>query len=271
MPAPGPPETIRRRIALTFVSSPVPSRFAIVIPAYNEEAYLPPTLKAARAAIADAAPSRGEIIVVDNNSTDSTAAVAREHGADRVVFEPVNQISRARNTGARAAMERADCVHLVFVDADTILPSELLRQALAALEFGGVCAGGAITVADAPLPRHVERLLAIWNWCADRFGMAAGSFVFCRRDAFESVGGFDEKVYAGEEVWLSRRLKRWGRKRALTFRVLAEPPIVTSGRKGQWFSGREFAQQLALLLFCPWATRSRKLCRLWYRRPASSP
>jgi glycosyltransferase involved in cell wall biosynthesis len=39
------------------------------------------------------------VIVVDNNSTDATAELARRGGA-RVVFEPVNQIARARNAGA---------------------------------------------------------------------------------------------------------------------------------------------------------------------------
>ncbi len=248
----------------------MPSRFALIIPAYNEEAYLPATLAAAREAMAGVADFPGDLIVVDNNSTDRTAALAREHGADRVVFEPVNQISRARNTGARAALENPDCAFLVFLDADTHLPPELLQQALAALQSGETCAGGAVTVSADPLPFYVDWLLATWNWWARTLGMAAGSFVYCRRDAFEAVGGFDEKVYAGEEVWLSHRLRRWGRRRGMAFRVLAEPPIVTSGRKGAWFSGWDFARQLALLFFCPWATRSRRLCGMWYRRPEPS-
>lgn len=246
----------------------MPPRYSVIIPAYNEEAYLPATLRSLREAMAAVA-EPGEVIVVDNHSTDRTAAVATEHGADRVVFEPVNQISRARNAGARAAAATSD--RLVFLDADTHLPASLLSQALERLAAGDTCGGGAITVADQPMPFHVERLLAAWNWWARRLGMAAGSFVWCRRDAFEAIGGFDETVYAGEEVWLSRRLRRWGKSRGLRFRVLSDPPIVTSGRKSEWFSGWDFTRQLAVLMLCPWATRSKRLCSMWYTRPSPPP
>ena len=76
-------------------------RFSVIIPAYNEEKYLPAALSAVNKAI-ETAPMVGEVVVVDNNSTDRTAAIAAELGA-RVVFEPVNQISRSRNAGAKAA------------------------------------------------------------------------------------------------------------------------------------------------------------------------
>ena len=75
---------------------------SIVIPAYNEEKLLPRTLQSVQAA-AGAFTAAGwtfELIVCDNNSTDGTALLARAGGA-RVVFEPLNQIARARNTGAR--------------------------------------------------------------------------------------------------------------------------------------------------------------------------
>lgn len=247
------------------------TRYAIIIPAYNEEAFLPATLAAARKAMSALPGAQGTVIVVDNHSTDRTAEVAREHGADRVVYESFNQIARARNTGAREASTHPDCRHLIFVDADTLLSGNLLVQAMDCLESGETVAGGAITVSDTPLPLHVDRLLAAWNWFARHLGMAAGSFVFCRRDAFEAVGGFDERVYAGEEVWLSRRLRRWGKPRGLGFRVLSDPPIVTSGRKSEWFSAWDFSRQILLLALCPWTTRSKALCSLWYHRPSSPP
>ena len=76
--------------------------YAVVIPAYNEASHLPATLAAVGEAMRQI-PQHGVLIVVDNNSTDATAAVAKAHGAT-VVFEPHNQISRARNAGARAAI-----------------------------------------------------------------------------------------------------------------------------------------------------------------------
>lgn len=243
------------------------ARYAIIVPAYNEEAYLTDTLVAAREAMNAAPGQEGTLIVVDNHSTDRTAEIAARQGADHVVYEEINQIARARNTGARKAGEDEACDYYVFVDADTHLPGELLATALDALETGETVAGGAITASDTPLPFHVERLLATWNWFARRIGMAAGSFVFCRRDAFDEIGGFDERVYAAEEVLLSRKLRRWGKRRGQKFRVLSEPPIVTSGRKSEWFSAWDFARQVAILMLCPWATRSKTLCSMWYQRP----
>jgi len=87
-------------------------RVSIVVPAFNEEKLIAQSLAAIRAASAAFA-QRGwdvELIVCDNNSTDATAALAREAGAS-VVFEPLNQISRARNAGAahaRGAVRAAD-------------------------------------------------------------------------------------------------------------------------------------------------------------------
>ena len=70
---------------------------AVLIPCYNEELTIRGVVESFRAQLPGA-----RILVFDNNSTDRTAAIARAAGA-RVVFEPVNQISRARNAGAAAA------------------------------------------------------------------------------------------------------------------------------------------------------------------------
>lgn len=236
--------------------------YAIVIPAYNEEAYLADTLRAARAAMAEQE-TDGELIVVDNNSTDATAEVARAHGVDRVVFEAHNQIARARNAGAEAS--RAE--RLVFIDADTRVEGATLREALDRLSSGRFIGGGARIVMDQPVSAMVNWLLTNWNGVAARFGYAGGSFFFCRRDGFDAVGGFDESVYAGEEVWLARRLKAWGRRGKLAFHVISDPPVVTSGRKSDWFSTGDFVRQLGVIFLFPWATRSRRFCSIWYDRP----
>src|SRR5262245_38553359 len=81
----------------------------------------------------------GEVIVVDNNSNDRTAQIAAEAGA-RVVREPFNQISRARNAGARAATGD----HFLFLDADTLPTHVLLGSALTRLLSGLYVGGGAI-------------------------------------------------------------------------------------------------------------------------------
>lgn len=239
--------------------------YSIVLPAYNEEALLPATLERLRDAMATA-PLRGEIVVCDNNSTDGTARAAEAAGA-RLVFEPVNQISRARNAGARAARGR----FLVFVDADSLVPAPLLREALGALASGRACGGGAALRMEGVNGGGAGRMVWLWNAVSSGRRLAAGSFVFVLREAFEAVGGFSERVYASEEIWLSRALGRWGRQHALPFVILRDHPVLTSGRKARWYPAPVLlAVMLGFVLF-PFLVRSRRYCWLWYRRPAGSP
>jgi glycosyltransferase involved in cell wall biosynthesis len=236
--------------------------YSIIIPAYNEAEFLPRTLESARRAMAQIRPA-GEIIVVDNNSTDDTAALAARAGA-RVVPETINQISRARNAGARAARGR----YLVFLDADTLLSTELLDKALALLGGGACCGGGVRVVGDETLPFIPTQLLALWNGISRCCNWAAGCFLFCLREGFEAVNGFSEKVYASEEIWFSRRLRDWGRSRRMQFEIIDDPPIVTSMRKLQWHSLPHMLGYLTLFTLFPPAVRFRRLCRPWYERPA---
>lgn len=234
--------------------------YSIIIPAYNEEELLPATLGAVDAAMM-AAGAPGEVIVVDNNSTDATARIAGERGA-RVVFEPVNQIARARNAGAAAA--KGDI--LVFLDADTILPPEVLQQALANMAAGGCCGGGALIqmgTASRPIARALVRL---WTWLSVRNRWAAGCFVYCSKDGFDAAGGFTEKVYVSEEIWFSRSLGKWGRGRGRAFKIITAPRVRTSDRKLRDQPLRLFFTSLVLLFF-PFAIRFRFFCGHWYRRP----
>jgi glycosyltransferase involved in cell wall biosynthesis len=154
----------------------MPVDYSIIVPAYNEEALLAETLGQLKVAMAGQ-PLTGELIVVDNNSTDRTGEIARGLGAN-VVFEPINQISRARNAGARSAHGR----YLVFVDADTKIAPELLRQALSNLESGRYCGGGAVVALDTGVDRVARLGLRLWNWLSLWLGLAAGCFFYCRRD-----------------------------------------------------------------------------------------
>jgi len=237
--------------------------YSIVVPAYNEEALLPRTLASLAEAMA-ATNATGEIVVCDNNSTDLTAERARAAGA-RVVFEPVNQISRARNAGARAARGR----FLVFVDADTIVAPELLEAALDLLQSARVCGGGSTVRLEGADPDGLAAAaIRSWNRLSRWRRLAAGSFVFVTREAFEAVGGFSERVYASEEIWLSRAVRRWGAARGLEFAILDEHPALTSNRKSDWYPAAVLLGSALLILVFPWAVCSRRLCWLWYRRPA---
>ena len=97
---------------------------SLIIPAYNEEAYLGACLDAVMANIADRAL---EIIVVDNNSTDGTKAVVERYPAVTYAFEPEKGITRARQRGFLTA--RGDI--LAYVDADTHPPAGWIETARA--------------------------------------------------------------------------------------------------------------------------------------------
>lgn len=234
--------------------------YSLIIPAYNEEEMLPSTLAAVREAMS-AQPQHGELIVVDNNSSDRTAEIAAANGA-RVVFEAHNQIARARNAGAAASVGRM----LIFLDADTCLPPELLSAALARLESGAIIGGGATIRFDKPQGAIGEACLRLWTWMSIRFRWAAGSFVYARRDGFEAIGGFSPQVYAGEEILFSRQLARWGRKRGLKVEVIPAPPVITSARKFEWHPPWKVALTHLLLGLFPPLVRSRRFCRFWYER-----
>ncbi len=236
-------------------------QYSIIIPAYNEEAHLPGTLASVKAAMA-MVPEPGEVVVVDNNSTDRTAAVAQENGA-RVVFEPINQISRARNAGAKAAQG----AWFVFLDADTLLPAGLLVRAIENLRSGHIAGGGALMEMDQVLAPRYQRVVNIWTWVSRKLQWAAGSFVYCTREGFEAVGGFSLKVYAGEEVFFSHAYKRWARRQGRTFRIVESPRVLTSARKMQWYSPAQLLGLLVMMTLCPMSVRSKRLCSFWYRRP----
>src|SRR5258705_8374818 len=91
-------------------------KFSVIIPAYNEERYLPRLLNSIE--VARGKYSRGrdeiEVIVGDNDSTDATAEIAAAHGA-QVVHVAKRRIGAARNGAAQAARGEILC----FIDADS--------------------------------------------------------------------------------------------------------------------------------------------------------
>jgi glycosyltransferase involved in cell wall biosynthesis len=234
--------------------------YSVIIPAYNEEELLPGTLSALRGAMEALETHRGEVLVTDNDSSDRTAEVARDAGAC-VVFEEHRQIARARNVGGASARGR----FLIFLDADTRVNAALLRQTLGALEAGA--AGGGTRMGFDPRPeRSIHRMAALWNLISRRLRWACGAYVFCRREAFEAIGGFDQRYYASEEIHFSRALKRWGHAHGMHVTILEEP-ISTSTRKLEWFGPKVLLISLLRAALRPGRLRSRDGCHLWYERP----
>ena len=234
---------------------------SIIIPAFNEERLIEHCLQSISASLAENCKPgfTSEIIVVDNNSTDNTANLARQAGA-RVVFEPINQIGRARNTGA--AVATGDW--LLFVDADSILSPGLLADILRLIE-DGKSAGCGSTVRMQGLPWWAHWILQLWTRISILFRWAAGALVVCRTDAFRDVGGFNQELYAADEIGLSQQLKKWGRQRGLQFVILTRHPLETSSRKVLLYSGREMAGQILRVILHPRRSlQDRKQLPIWY-------
>jgi len=236
-------------------------RVSVIVPAFNEEQGLAASLGSIRHAmgVLDAAGWSSELIVCDNNSTDRTAAIAREEGA-KVVFEPVNQISRARNTGAACATGG----WLIFVDADSHPSRGLFADVLHVLQDGRCIAGGSTICFDAP-----DRVLAVvgwsWNTISRRMRWAAGSFMFCEAAAFREAGGFSQELYATEEIDLFRRLKRIARRRGRTIEILRHHPLVTSARKMRLYTWREALRFIRRTVVLRGRTlKSAQECFSWY-------
>ena len=205
----------------------------------------------------------GEVVVCDNNSSDATAAIAAAAGA-RVVFEANNQFWPAPATpapGPRAAATWSS-------STPTPRLADLLRRAVEAMAQGGA-AGGGSTMAMELYGRHTlfAHLFPLWNRLSRRLRLAAGGFIFARRDAFAATGGFFTAVYAAEELFFSRAVRRWGAVRGLDFVILEGDPPRTSGRKADWFPAPLLLGATLLLLVFPFLLRSRAFCWIWYRRP----
>jgi glycosyltransferase involved in cell wall biosynthesis len=234
-------------------------KVSVVVPAFNEERLLPETLHHVRAGLESLRRMgfSGEVIVCDNNSTDRTTETARAAGA-LVVFEPVNQIARARNCGARAASGD----WLLFVDADSSPAPELFLDMLEAIKTGR-CVGGGATIALPGAAAAVRAWVGAWNALSRSARWAAGSFLFCDAAAFRTVSGFSEELYAAEEIDFSRRLK--ARIPDRRFVILHRHPLVTSGRKAELYTPREHLAFLWRMATRGRRTlRSREGCSVWY-------
>jgi glycosyltransferase involved in cell wall biosynthesis len=197
---------------------------SVIIPAFNEELYLPPSLQSLQRAAAECG-CNVELIVVDNASTDRTAEIARASGA-QVIHEPVHNVARVRNSGAAAA--RGDV--LVFVDADTIVPPGFLESVHQAMT-DPQCLGGSADIVHLVQSRVLRVYLRAWRWIGSRLGMAQGAAQFCRASAFRVLKGYDEAQFMGEDVDFYWRLRKLSAKTRGHVRFLGDVKVVPSPRR----------------------------------------
>jgi len=190
-------------------------RLTICIPAYNEEAYLPACLAEILAEVQRSPdPDAVEVLVIDNASTDATAAVVQRLPGVRLVHEPLKGLTRAR----QRALESAAGEVLGFLDADTKMPPGWIARVLATFERHPhvVCVSGPYIYYDASKwQRAMVRLywifLASPAYWMTRYMVVGGNFA-ARRTALEQIGGFDTDIaFYGEDTNIARRLSAAGK------------------------------------------------------------
>jgi len=232
--------------------------FSVIVPAFNEELYLPETLKHIQTALA-ALKFSSELILVDNESTDATAAIASSQGA-RVISESEHNISKVRNAGA--ANSRGDV--LIFIDADTRVPEPLFQRVAEVME-DETCLGGAVTVEYEAFQRKwLKYYLAGWKFWDRFFNMKQGAAQFCRRSVFDQLRGYDEGIFVGEDIEFYWRLARHARKNGGRLNYIRDLKVRTSARR---FDKMSLAKILLytqpLYIYLNW--RKRQVWDDWYQ------
>jgi len=174
----------------------------VVIPAKNEQRYIG---RCVASVLAAGVAADLDILVVDNESQDDTAAIAAAAGA-RVLRSDSSSIGEIRNIGAAAV--RGDFI--AYIDADCEAPDGWIRDALAAFEDAEVAA----VAGHLDVPRDA-------NWVQNAWALprreqrsttrtVVGASFFVRRATFDQIGGFDHRLKTGEDTDIAHRLRECG-------------------------------------------------------------
>lgn len=183
---------------------------SIVIPAYNEESYLPKTLKSLQGQVPN--DFSHEIIVVDACSEDKTAEVANSFEASVLKVER-KSVAFARQKG----VEKAKGEIVVCIDADTIVPQDLLKTITSEYKKADDLVG-LTGIVDGWGGNFLQRFFYKWvsaafigiSFLLGKPGFQGQSFSF-RKEAFLKIGGFNTRLYTGEDLDLGNRLSKIGK------------------------------------------------------------
>lgn len=196
----------------------------LIIPALNEEKYLPETF----ASIKKLDRQPDEIIVVDAQSEDKTAAIATSFGA-KIVSVDRRSIGYSRQKGLEAAS--GDIV--AYTDADTILPTNWLSIIVNHIETDHVVGVfGGFRVPDGPWWYRIyinvfQPFTNTLTYALFKIPFATGqNMAFYRKNAL-SAGGFPVDFKIAEDIEIARRVMSTGK---ITFRQ--DFFVVASGRRG---------------------------------------
>jgi glycosyltransferase involved in cell wall biosynthesis len=183
---------------------------SVVVPAFNEEKYLPKCLEAL-----ERQDFRGtrEVIVVNNNSRDNTESIARSFKT-KVVREKQQGLIFSKQAGCKHAKGK----YIVVLDADNIPAPHWLKTIIEILRRSKVAAvTGPYLIPKAPWWARLHTSLGIYLIQSVQFITKSsphiwGGNVAFRREHFEKFGGYDTRfTFAADEVKLRKDLKKFGR------------------------------------------------------------
>ncbi len=235
---------------------------SLVIPCHNEAALLPRLLASvdtARRAFSGG-PDGIEVIVADNASTDDTVAVADAHGC-RVASTVTRRIGAVRNAGAAAARGAV----VAFIDADSRIHPDTFNVIAAFMSRPDVV-GGSTGVTMERWSAGIALTYAMMVPLVWATGMDTG-VVFCRRDDFHAIGGYDETLKFAEDVKFLVALRRLGRARGRRLVRARAAKAVASTRKFDQFGDWHY---LPISWKAPWYLLNRRARdafsdRYWYK------
>lgn len=196
---------------------------SVVIPAYNEEKYLPKTLTS----IAYLSRKPDEVLIIDAQSTDKTPEIAKQFGAKSIII-PHRGIGYARQKGLEAASGDV----IAFTDADTIVPHDWLtkiEQSLAKPNIVAVYSGYKVYDGWFPYRFTINYIhpLIFFFFHYIGFPIAPGqNTAFWKTKGFEA-GGYPIDFKAAEDIEMIRRLKTVGK---IIYRY--DNYVSSSGRRG---------------------------------------
>lgn len=240
---------------------------SVIVPAFNEEGFIEHCISSLQRAgnrLREEKKQYIEIIVVDNNSTDRTGEIARQAGA-RVIFEPYNNISRARNIGANQAQGE----FLAFVDADMCVSEDLLCSIDENLMDSRSVGGGTRVRPE----KWTFNIFVYWIFESSlRFLFGGFSGVLhCRKKEFEDMRGFDEQCFIAEKINFYRRLRLYGRWRSQEIKDAGYGIVTVSMRVLAHNSPWTIIKNFLPFLWKPnLKVRNPEYCKMWYAPPRST-
>ena len=197
--------------------------FSIVIPALNEERYLPHLLRdLTKQTFRDY-----EILVADGGSTDKTRQVAQRFKKVKVLTSPQANVAKQRNLGGKKAQGK----YILFIDADTRLPVyflEGIKYRLSTTEADVFTTW--MSQKDVAGPNKV--VIAFMNFVTQSSHFlespsAYGAFLGCRRRVFDQTRSFDPEITFAEDTEFVKRLVKQGYR----FRLFKDPRFKFSLRR----------------------------------------